>query len=275
MTYATLLIHLQPGQRNTPLLAAARLFVDRFKAHVIGIAACQPLIVVSGDGTVCGDVFADDQRQIGLELAGAKAEFHEAMEGIGTSVEWRSEITLEVPTAYITHQARSADLIMTGSVPTDAFDLARAVDPGSLVMEAGRPVFIVPADSRPTELERVLIAWKDTPECRRATSDALPLLKKVGRATVLEIAPVDDLDAALVRVLDVVAWLKRHGVVARGRVERSHGKDLDELRKAAEDDDADVIVAGAYGHSRLREWATGGMTRDLLLECQRGVLVSH
>ncbi len=275
MTYSTLLVHLQSGQSNTSLLTAAAQFADRFKAHVIGIAACQPMMVVSGDGTICGDVFADDQRQITADLDTAQAEFRGSLNGHGTSLEWRSEITIEAPARFLALHARSADLIMTGSMPADTFNLSRAANSGSLVMEAGRPVFIAPTEALPMRFEGALVAWKDTRECRRATADALPLLQQTSRVTVLEIVAIDDFDAAHVRVRDVAAWLQRHGVMADGQVERATGSDVHQLHAAADERDADVIVAGAYGHSRLREWVIGGVTRDLLLECRRGVLVSH
>jgi nucleotide-binding universal stress UspA family protein len=275
MTYKTLLVHLQSGQTNIPLLSAAGEFADRFKAHVIGIAACQPMMVISGDGTVCGDVYTEDQRQITADLDAAQAEFRDVLRGRSNWLEWRSEITILPPAGYLSMHARSADLIMTGSMPPDTFAMSRAANSGSLVMESGRPLFIVPANARPMRFRGALIGWKDTRECRRATADALPLLKHSDSVTVLEIAAIDDLDAAHARVKNVVTWLERHGVMAQARIEPSTVSDAGDLLTAADEANADVIVAGAYGHSRLREWVIGGVTRDLLLECQRGVLVSH
>ncbi len=275
MTYRTLLVHLQSGQPNTPLLAMAAQFADRFNAHVIGIAVSQPMMIVSGDGTVCGDVYADDQRQMKKDLEAAQVEFREALRGRSTRLEWRSDITLLPPVGYLSMHARSADLIMTGSMPPDAFERSGAADSGSLVLEAGRPVFIVPVHAQPIQFRGALIGWRDTRECRRATVDALPLLKESGHVTVLEIAAKDDLDAARSRVDDVVTWLEGHGVLANTRIERSDGNDAGRLHAVADEANVDVLVAGAYGHSRLREWVIGGVTRDLLLECERGVLVSH
>jgi nucleotide-binding universal stress UspA family protein len=275
MTYATLLVHLQSGQSNATLLSVAGAFADRFGAHVIGMAACQPMMIVSGDGTICGDVFAEDQRRIADELDTARREFQDAMHGRGTGLAWRSDITITAPATWLAIQSRSADLILTGHMPRDAFDLSRVADAGSLVLEAGRPTFIVPRDATAMCFDHALVAWKDTRECRRATADALPMLKSGTRVTVLEIAERDDVDAAHARVDDVVQWLARHGVPATARVDIAQGSDIDRLRTAADDARADFIVAGAYGHSRLREWVLGGVTRDLLLGGTRGVLASH
>jgi len=275
MTYASLLVHLQPGRSNTPLLLAAARFADRFAAHVIGIAACQPLLVVSGDGTVCGDVFTDDQRQIERDLEGSHAEFRQHLAGHGKSLEWRSRITLAPIGTCLAAESRSADLVMTGRVPADGLDLSRLADPGALTLEAGRPVFIVAPDAPPMAFDHALVGWKDTRECRRATADALPLLAQTARVTVVEIAPIDEIDAARSRVEDVVAWLIRHRVPAESRVEVAQGQDVDRLYRIVDESAVDFVVAGAYGHSRLREWVLGGVTRDLLLGGSRSVLVSH
>ena len=275
MTYKTLLVHVETGRTNTSLLTVAAQFADLFDARLIGIATCQPMMIVSGDGTICGDVYADDQRRIASDLAAAEAEFRAAFHGRSVELAWRGEVTLAAPASYLAAHARSVDLIMTGNVPADTFDLSRVANPGSLAIEAGRPVFMVPVDARPMGFRGALVGWKDTRECRRATADALPLLERMEQTTVIEIAEADDLDAARGRVDDVVGWLKHHGVVADGRVERAGGNDAEQLHAAADRANADVIVAGAYGHSRLREWVVGGVTRDLLLACGRGVLLSH
>lgn len=274
MTYATLLVHLQAGRSNASLLSAAARFAERFKAHVIGIAACQPMMVVAGDGMVCGDVYASDELQLASDLEAAETEFRDALRGRSTWLEWRSRTTVAALSHYVSLEARSADLILIGSMPADPFDLSRSTNPGSLVMEAGRPVFVTPR-SQPMGFDRALIGWKETVECRRAIADALPLLKQTEHVTVIEIAAIDELDAAQVRVDDVVTWLERHGVMAEGRIEATDGHDTAQLYGAANTEHVDFVVAGAYGHSRLREWVLGGVTRDLLLGCEHGVLMSH
>lgn len=275
MTYATLLVHLQSGEPNTALLTIAGQLAERFDAHVIGISACQPMMIVGGDGYVCGDVFADDQRQIAEDLAAAQAEFREALHDKSPCLEWRSTVVIAALAEYLAIEARSADLVVTSSRPADTLDLARAADPAALVMQAGRPVLIVPAKVAPIRFGHALVCWKETRECRRAVFDALPLLKQMAKVTILEIAALADLDAAQARVSDVVAWFERHGVMAACRVERADGDDVGALTAAVDDAQVDVIVAGAYGHGRLREWVLGGVTRDLLLGANRCALVSH
>jgi nucleotide-binding universal stress UspA family protein len=143
------------------------------------------------------------------------------------------------------------------------------------VMQVGRPVFIVPRSIKETKLERVVVAWKDTRETRRAAYDALPILKMAAHVSVVEIATGDGLADARLHVQDVVAWFKRHGIAAEAVTSNSTGDDAEQLRFVAEERNADVIVAGAYGHGRLREWVLGGVTKDLLLRAERCSLVSH
>jgi len=108
-----------------------------------------------------------------------------------------------------------------------------------------------------------MVCWRDTREARRAVSDALPLLQKTQQVVVVELVPDESgRDAAHGRVDDVIAWLKRHGVAAFARV--FHWPERNNPMEKLFQYGADLIVAGAYGHTRLREWVFGGFTGDLL-----------
>lgn len=96
-----------------------------------------------------------------------------------------------------------------------------------------------------------------------------------GKVTVIEVADDDELSEADVHVKDVAEWLGGHGITADARVERGGDEDAVVLAGVAEDLNAGLVVAGAYGHTRLREWVLGGVTRDLLLKTARCSLVSH
>ena len=145
-------------------------------------------------------------------------------------------------------------------------------------MQAGRPLLVVPDRVNWLDLRSVLVAWKDTPEARRAVADALPLLRKAKDVTIVEIAERDvDRSAVAAGVTDVAAWLARHGVTATARVSEAAGGDTAaaQLDKVAGDVGAGLIVAGAYGHSRFRELILGGVTQYLVTQSARCVLLSH
>ena len=172
--------------------------------------------------------------------------------------------------------ARAADIILTlPELAGSVFDHTRQVGIADLVMQAGRPVMVLPKDCASLRLDHVLIGWKDSRECRRAVADALPLLKLAGRISLVTIAPETELPRAKERLGDVAAWLASHGIRAEPEALAATGADSERLSKLARERSVGLIVAGAYGHSRLREWALGGVTGDFLMNPHCPVLLSH
>lgn len=276
MTYKTLMVHLQLRQSNAGMLKIAAELAERFHAGVTGIAVCQPMQIVQGDVYIAGDLIEQDGEEIRKEIKDAEAAFRAAFEMCAGPVEWRSAVTIAALPGYLANEARGADLIITGiERDPSLFGGSRHVNVGDLAMHAGRPVLIVPAKTDRPNLERVVVCWKDTREARRAIADAVPLLRQAGHVALVEITDESDLVAARSRLADVVAWLGRHGVVADPIASESNGNDAGLLTAIARDQKADLVVAGAYGHSRLREWAFGGITRNLLLHADQCLLVSH
>lgn len=223
---------------------------------------------VEGDGYVPVELVQADRDEIDREIKKAEAEFRNAFQKCGRPVEWRSAVMFGSLADHVASEARSADLVITSAV----WRQRKASD---LVMQIGRPVLIVPPAADTLNLDHVLVAWKDTRETRRATLDALPLLKRAKRVTVVQIADEKTLSAARTHLEDVAIWLKSHGIAAGTLVSSSTGNDAMRLKTIAQEQGADLIVAGAYGHSRLREFVLGGVTHDMLLCADRCSLVSH
>ena len=124
--------------------------------------------------------------------------------------------------------------------------------------------------------DHVVVGWKDTREARRAVQEALPFLHEAKRVTIMEICEKDQMDSARQHVDDVVLYLARHRIKAECRVEiQAHGSGADQIIGLAENEGADLLVTGAYGHNRLNEWIFGGMTRDLLTSSPICCLMSH
>ena len=277
MTYATLIVHLRPGRSNTAVLASARQLADRFGAAVIGIAATQPMQMDMGDGTTAVGVYALNRDEIEGEVRALEVEFRRALGAAVPDLRWRSASLLSSLPAYLAREARSADLLLTAIDASSYFDNMRRVDTGDLIMQAGRPVLLVPAATEPSRLERVMVAWKDSRETRRAVADALPLLRTATHVSLVEIRDgKDGRPEGEARLADVVAWLTRHGVVVVECVSSpSSGDDATALFALGQDRGIDLTVAGAYGHSRMREWVLGGVTRDLLVSADCCSFVSH
>jgi nucleotide-binding universal stress UspA family protein len=276
MDYKTLMVRLELGRSNKNLLAVTGDLAQRLKAGVIGIAACQPIQLVYDETYIAGEILGEDRKQIEKQMKEAESEFRTELKDKVPDLGWRSTVTFESLADYVAHQARAADLIITdpdtgGSV----FDHTRQVGIADLVMEAGRPVLIVPKGHGELTLDHVIIGWKGTRECRRAIVDALPLLKLAYRVTVIEIARDEDMSRAKNHVADVAKWLVSHGINAKAEAIVALGTDAERFSQIVRERSAGLVVAGAYGHSRLREWVLGGVTGDFLINPDRCVLVSH
>jgi nucleotide-binding universal stress UspA family protein len=264
MGYKSLMVHLELGRSNENLLQFAGELSDRFAARVIGIAACAPPVMIYGDVGVAGEAWVSERDQIQDQIADAQTQFRAAFRDRNADLEWRSAKDYVDLVQYVAHQARSADLVLTGVAQGDMFDATRAINTGALVMQVGRPVLLVPHAVRAPKLDRVLLGWKDTRETRRAVADALPLMRHA-EVTVVEVVRPGHMEGARRHLDDLVAWLLQHGIAAKSLPVESSGDDAAALHAAADRERCDVIVAGAYGHSRLREWILGGVTRDLLM----------
>ena len=275
MSYATLMVHLQLGGSNANLLSAAGNLGERFQASVIGVAACQPMQVTYTEGYMAGDVFKRDRDERSNEMREAEAEFRAAFRGRANTLEWRSTMTVASASEWVANEARCADLVLIGVTTGSMFDVGRQVNIGSFIMQAGRPVLVMPSVAQTPLLQHAMIAWKDTRETRRAVLDALPLLQRATRVSIVEAAAKEDMADARQHVADVAAWLGRHGIAADSEAVHRSGDDAKQLDGLAQERGADLVVAGAYGHSRVREWALGGVTRNLLLHTHRCSLVSH
>jgi nucleotide-binding universal stress UspA family protein len=276
MSFKTLMVHLELSRTNDSLLAVAGDLAHRLKAHVIGIAACQPIQLMYNETYISGDIVEQDREQIEKQLADTEQQARAALDAIGIKSEWRSTIRPGSLADFMATQARAADLFLTGpSIHDSTFDHTRQVNIADLAMEVGRPVLIVPHSRDHLDLNRALVAWKSTRECRRAVADALPLLKLAHEVSVVEIADDEDVPNAKEEVADVAAWLARHGVIAKPQVVPAIGPEAERLYDLARERQVDLIVAGAYGHRRVREWIFGGVTADFLMTPDRCVMLSH
>jgi len=276
MTYATVMVGLSIDQPNEARLEIGGQLAERFGAKVIGIAAAEfspPLYFTSGEQA---QKLVDQGRAaIKNRLAEVESEFRAAMQNRVTEMEWRC--AEDFPARYIVQQARASDIIVVGEAGRGTIaDPFVQVSPSDLVMQAGRPLLVVPDACNWLDLRSILIAWKDTTEARRAVADALLLLRKATDVTVVEIVEEQaNRPAALSRVKDVAAWLSRHGVSASEQVPEECGEAGGLLERIASEVGAGVVVAGAYGHSRLREWILGGVTRRLVNPSNRCSLLSR
>ncbi len=274
-TISILMACMRMDRSNADLLVVVADMAQRFSAAVVGVVAWQgsthSAVMAIGPGEPRGRDFEKFR-----ELApAAEAEFRSALSMV-KDLEWRPQLVAGPPSRHIADQAREVDLIVASTEISEPMFLPSAeIDVGDLLMRAGRPVLIAPAGARGLKLTRALVCWKDSREARRAIADALPVLKAAKRVDVIELVNEREIEAARRRLSDVGDWLARHGIEANCLAAPLKGPEAVQLEAIASELEVDLLVAGAFGHSRLREWAFGGVTRDLLLRTERCAFVSH
>lgn len=263
MSYRSILVNIDIDGPIGPVLDMAIDLAVRCEAHLVGFSAAEARLPIAGaEGSmIAAEVWEHEKENIEHRLEELAAEFGRLAAG-KVEAEWRG--MSGEPTRSLAHMARLADIIVTtapnGASSGNAF---RVVDPGSLALQAGRPVLIASGAAHLVG-KTVVVAWKDTREARRAAADAVPLLQLSEDVTVVTVDR-DPNEAVRSSVADVAAYLRRHGINARAEVLEARDESA-RLREFVTERRADLVVSGAYGHSRLREWAFGGVTRSLLNE---------
>jgi len=275
MTYAAVLTHVQADPEAAPRLRCAVETARRFNAALIGVAAemIPPLALDSGYYSAESDWVTAMRDIIDARLKTARTSFGVASAALGDNAVFTCGMQLPAPA--VAAASRAADLIVAGGAPRKMHDPYMHCAPAELAITSGRPVLVAPPAAPPLVAKQVLLAWKDTREARRAMSDAMPFFEQAERVVVAAVCPDTATDQSLHEVDDVVRALNRRGVNAEARVaQEKHPEGFHILRQASLEG-ADLIVCGAYGHTRLGEWVFGGVTADLLAQDSAYLLLSH
>jgi nucleotide-binding universal stress UspA family protein len=273
MCYATMMVHLDVERDSEQRIQFALDLADRFQAVLIGLAGLElrPAFAAAGLAVYSEPTRSDLQQVSACFDAMGKKFLTQGQQLKG--VEWRT--ALEAAADVLAREARAADLIIVGP-RRRAGNRHDAFDPGAILLRAGRPILVAPDIFHPLALRRVVVAWKDTRECRRAVHDALPFLQQAKEVLILEIGEDGAESDARKALSDVASYLARHQVVVADAVwQRARGPAASELLHFVEDKKADLIVAGGYGHSRLGEWIFGGVTDELLSASPVCCMLSH
>ena len=273
MSYATLMVYVDVEGKPDGRVSVAADLARRFDAHLIGIASGASISVVLGEDAP-NEAAAEmpHLRDMKALLDQKGQEFRAAVGTSGRRAEWRSVVGRQ--TDAVAREARAADLVIIGNARASR-DPFRALDPGSFILKAGRPVLVVPTAVMALPPKRIAVAWKDVREARRAVQDALPFLQEAENVFIVEVSERGG-DQASSRLRDVANYLARHGVATvTERVLPVDATAADSLLRFIADENISLVAAGGYGHSRLGEWAYGGVTRDLLAESPVCCLFSH
>ena len=264
-------VDFDPGSDDRIKIAAD--WAAKFGAVLIGVAGWLPGREIGGWFAAELERPEDRIDQIMAELEKLAERFRNLAGQAVRTIEWRGSFNF--PREVIAREARAADLVVISSHAV-AEDVYAAFDPGTVLLSAGRPVLVVPDGVTGNPGRRVVVAWKDTREARHAVKSALPYLKMAKHLALVEIAEEVLETAAHEQLDDVEKYLLRHGIKVSGKsVLHPTGPISDQLISVAKSEGADLIVAGAYGHTRLGEWVFGGVTRGLLRDSEVCCLFSN
>ena len=272
MSFETILVNIEFDGQSDARLHYATDLAGELDAYLIGFAATALRPVhVSEMGVAIDEMYQSEASTMNMQRFDDLRRRFLEIAGEGQNSAWRQ--SQDVPTKALLLHARSADLIVTGTPHgASAGDSYRAVDPGELVCNAGRPVLFVGDNCAFSHPRLAVVGWKDTPQARRAVAFALPFLKLAKSVLVLSVGDerhgIDDSGPK-----DVVRYLLRHGIDANVRtVEDDNSPET--FIDAARSENADLIVTGAYGHSRMRERLFGGFTHALLMQSELNRLMA-
>jgi len=247
------------------------------EAHLTGVAFIyDPVVPISGAGYIPAEVI-ETQREDNESAAEAAIKgFTTATDQAGISAEpLITSASLAGAGDQFARMARRFDLAIVGQAQPEISSMEQIIGETTL-FESGRPMIIVPyIQKAPFKTDNVMICWDGSRTAARAVADAIPIIRKSGRVEIVIVAnergKEDEIEGA-----DIGQHLARHGLTVD--VHRISGGNIDvgdALLSHAADSGADLMVMGGYGHSRLREFVLGGVTRSLFESMTVPVLVSH
>lgn len=277
--YKTIVVHVDDGPQLPVRLAVAARLAARHEGHLVGSAVTgisQRDFVMLGAAPMSALPDPDFDR-LRERAAGQLQAFVTQMEQLGVA-SWEQRIMEDDAEHALLLASRYADLLVLSRGAPARSRLRLASDlPEYVALHCSRPVLVVPEDYGSDSVgETVVVGWNASMEASRAITGALPLLK-AARAVLVALINADELTERHGEQpgADLATWLARHGVAVEVVRERSDAGTAPALLALARDAGADLLVAGAYGHSRYREWIAGGVTRGLLEQMTVPLMMAH
>ncbi|HMN38648.1 MAG TPA: universal stress protein [Hyphomicrobium sp.] len=280
MSYKTVLAHINDERRAARLIEFAALFAKAHDAHLIGLFVVPLPVVLNEWPDIAIAEMIESQRKSYREEGGRiEAIFNEKTAFLPRPAEWRQlESQYATVAEALVQNARMADIVIAPQADL-SWHLTHTLDGAeAAIMESGRPVLVVPnaGDHQPTPAH-VTVAWNGRKEATRAAFDALPIIKKAGQAGIVWVDPRTGSPAAGdLPCAELAVTFARHGVKADAKAIQADDEGVAAaLREEAKRNASGLLVMGAYGHSRLREFVLGGATRNTMREMTLPVLFSH
>lgn len=257
----------------SPAIGYALSLAEATHAHLFVVASSHHLRVghAAISATVSGLVATENQRLRQLStIAADAARLQAGLAGVVCATE-TIQVDLFDFAARFVAKTRVHDVAIVDLAPSVLTAERGLIE--QVVMHGGKPLLLVPQGRTWSGLRRVMLAWDGSASAARAVTDSLPFLRASEHVELLCIIDPDDANA--LPGTELAPMLTRHGIDFSIKVSKRTGSTSKTLLARAIDTDADLIVAGAYHHTRAREWLFGGVTQTLLKACPIPMLLSH
>ncbi len=252
-------------------------YAEKLGAHLTGLFIT-PDVNVPGffEKSLFLEALKKHQADLSAHSDQLKDQFMQATSGLAAGSDWVWEQGSfdEIVIGY----SRGADMTMIGQYDPDHAEGMNPDNPDQIILRSGRPILVIPYVKVPASIpaKKAVVAWDGSREATRALHDAIPLLQQAKKVELFTVAEPKSAAAQYAKLDLVIAHLQRYGIAAQGDQLTRGDLDIgDMLLNHIVDIGADMLVAGAYGHSRLREVVLGGVTRSLLSYCSVPVLMSR
>lgn len=275
MSYKTILTVIQSEREADRLLDGSIAIANRFGAHLIGFhPELMPLTYGMAAGFPDAELLRDSSERAAKTTKEIAGKFRARLEDEKLSHAWASmDSSPGDSSAGALRLARSADLVIAAQPDPEA----EAPEADLLLSDSGRPVLVLPRE-KPVDaaMKRIVVGWNSSKQASRAVFDALPFLLNAEHVDVLVVDPEERRPGTVQQGEGISAALARHGVKPNLITEDRRNRSVEEAIVAhCSRAEADLLVLGAYGHSWLREFLFGGVTRGVLDKAPVATLMSH
>ncbi|MCP5072086.1 MAG: universal stress protein [Rhodobacteraceae bacterium] len=280
MTYKSILVYLRTEAQAKSLLAATALLADKHEAHVIGMYVASSFEALPAMGIQVPDTVLEAQEKLHeAEAKAIKGIFDKYAISQLTNWEWRqpSPGGSTISKTVVNH-ASCVDLVVLAQPAQDTNFLEPDLVFEMVLMASGRPVLVIPEGFQSKTVgTQIAVAWNGTRESARAAFDAIPLMRAVKGNPVALIWLETPIGQSGDRIpgSELAASLAHHNIEVEVTAVPKTGPTGAQLLELAKQHGADLLVMGAYGHSRIGEFVFGGATDHVLRHMKIPVLMSH
>ena len=265
-------MHMDGTEQNKVRVELAAQLAQQYEAHLTGLFVLTDPFIPIYDAAQLPPEFYEEQETLDKQRAETAENMFRGIAGpTGVSAEWRVD---QGPKAdVVARHAHYCDLVIAGQRNPD--QPAGGDVPDGLLLSIGRPILILPYVSQSADIgKRIMIAWNASPQATRAVHDAIPIMSQADHVDVIAINPNGG--HGEIPCADISLHLTRHGIKCEAQSITVNDIGVaDMLLSRAADQSADMIVMGAYGHARWREWVFGGVTAHMLDHMTVPVLMAH